>query len=290
MKVWFDTDIGSDIDDAVALAYLLGNPGCELIGISTVSGQPFERAMIASAICKVAGARVPIYVGSEAPLLVAQRQPVAQQARILKNWDHDETFPDVSAVEAMYAAIKENPGEMTLLAVGPMTNVALLLKLHPDVPALLKDTVLMCGEFFRRLPAWGEAEWNALCDPHASAIVYGAENLNLRTVGLDVTCQVAMEADEVAQRFTSPILQVVRDFSRAWFDRADKMIFHDPLAAVSIFRPELLDYARGTVSVELQSERAIGRTYFDPAENGRHEAAKGVRADAFFDEYFRWTN
>lgn len=290
MKIWLDTDIGSDIDDAVALAYLLGKPESALIGISTVSGQARERAMIASAICRAAGARIPIFLGAEMPLLVKQRQPEAQQARILANWPHDETFPDASAVEAMYAAIKAHPGEVTLLAIGPMTNLALLFRLHPDAPGLLKETVLMCGEFFRRLPAWGEAEWNSLCDPHAAAIVYGEEALRLRTVGLDVSCQVSMDMDEVTKRFTSPVLQVVRDFSRAWFDRADRMTFHDPLAAVSIFKPELVDYARGTVSVELQSARALGRTYFDLDEGGRHEAAKAVRADAFFDEYFRHTN
>ncbi len=289
MKIWLDTDIGSDIDDAVALAYLLGKPESELIGISTVSGQALQRAMIASAICKVAKAKVPIFLGAEGPLLAEQRQPVAQQARILEDWPHDEAFPETPAVEAMYAAIKANPKEVTLVAVGPMTNVALLFRLHPDAPGLLKDAVLMCGEFFRKLPAWGEAEWNSMCDPHASAIVYGVENLKLRSVGLDVTALVHLDADEVLQRFTSPILRVVRDFSRAWFDRADRMYFHDPLAAVSVFRPELMKYARGTISVELLSARAAGRTYFDPDVNGRHEIANAVRADAFFEEYFRHT-
>ncbi len=289
VKIWMDTDIGSDIDDAVALAYLLGKPESDLIGISTVSGQARNRAMIASAICKAANAKVPIYVGVEDPILARQHQPEAQQSRILANWPHDEVFPDISAVEAMYAAIRNHPGEVTLVAVGPMTNVALLFRLHPDAPELLKDAHLMCGEFFRRLPTWGEAEWNSLCDPHASAIVYGAKNLKLRSVGLDVTLQVYMNANEVRERFTSPVLRVVSDFSKAWFDRADRMYFHDPLAAVGIFEPGVMDYARGTASVELFSVRALGRTYFDPDENGRHEVAKAVRADAFFEEYFRHT-
>ena len=287
-RIWFDTDIGSDIDDAVALAYLLGNPSCELAGISTVSGQPRERAMIASAICRAAGASVPIYPGAEEPLLTAQFQPEAQQARLLPNWPHDVDFPDVSAVEAMYKAIRAHPGEVTLLAVGPMTNVALLFKTHPDAPSLLKQAVLMCGEFFRKLPAWGEAEWNSLCDPYAAAIVYGARGLKLRSVGLDVTCLVQMERDEVIRRFSTPILAVVRDFAKAWFDRYDRVTFHDPLAAVSIFAPEVMDYAAGEVAVELQSARAMGRTYFAPSEGGRHEVGQSVRADAFFAEYFRY--
>ena len=75
-----DTDIGSDIDDAVCLAYLLANPACDLLGITTVSGEADLRAAIASALCKVAGRSIPIYPGRDEPLLIAQKQPHAPQA------------------------------------------------------------------------------------------------------------------------------------------------------------------------------------------------------------------
>ena len=285
-KVWLDTDIGSDIDDAVALAYLLANPDCELVGISTVSGEAVKRAQIADAIVTAAGRSVPIFVGAEAPLLSKVNQPAAQQATQLTNWPHAATFPQLHAVEAMYAAIKANPGRLTLLAVGPMTNVALLTRMHPDAASLLKSTVLMCGEFFRRLPAWGEAEWNALCDPYAAAMVY--DGLKLRSVGLDVTMQVRMHQDEVAKRFSTGVLRVVYDFAKPWFERIDHITFHDPLAAVSIFTPGVMTCRRGRVSVELASERARGRTYFDEDPAGPHEVGAAVEADAFFQEYFRY--
>lgn len=67
LKVLLDTDIGSDIDDAVALAYLLAQPECELLGITTVSGEAAKRAQLASALCKVAGRDIPIFPGREAP-------------------------------------------------------------------------------------------------------------------------------------------------------------------------------------------------------------------------------
>ena len=76
-KIILDTDIGSDIDDAVCLAYLLSHPDCDLMGITTVSGEPVKRAMLASAICKAVNRNIPIYPGSEAPLLIKQKQPVA---------------------------------------------------------------------------------------------------------------------------------------------------------------------------------------------------------------------
>lgn len=73
-KVILDTDIGSDIDDAVALAYLLKHPQCHLMGITTVSGQPVERAKLASALCIAAGKPdIPIYPGTESPILAAAK-------------------------------------------------------------------------------------------------------------------------------------------------------------------------------------------------------------------------
>ena len=71
-KVILDTDIGTDIDDAVCLAYLLAQPECDLIGITTVTGEPLKRAQMASAQCRVAGVEVPIHVGCDTPLLVKQ--------------------------------------------------------------------------------------------------------------------------------------------------------------------------------------------------------------------------
>ena len=93
-KVLLDTDIGSDIDDAVCLAYLLAQPKCELLGITTVGGEADKRAMLASALCQVAGKQVPIFPGTEEPLLVPQRQRQAPQATALGKWNHDEViFP-----------------------------------------------------------------------------------------------------------------------------------------------------------------------------------------------------
>ena len=76
-KLLLDTDIGSDIDDAVCLAYLLAQKECELLGVTTVTGEAVKRAMMADAMCQVAGREVPILPGLEAPLLIASRQPHA---------------------------------------------------------------------------------------------------------------------------------------------------------------------------------------------------------------------
>src|SRR5215471_2753008 len=124
-KVILDTDIGSDIDDAVCLAYLLAQPQCELLGITTVTGEVEKRAMMASALCKVAGKQIPIYPGVDTPLLVPQKQPKAQQASALDKWDHDTQFPKGEAVEFLRRTIRAHPGEVTLLTIGPLTNIGL---------------------------------------------------------------------------------------------------------------------------------------------------------------------
>jgi inosine-uridine nucleoside N-ribohydrolase len=286
-KILFDTDIGSDIDDAVALAYLLAEPRCDLLGITTVTGEPVQRAKMASAMCKVAGKRIPIYPGCAEPLLVVQGQPHAPQAAALERWPHDTSFPQGQAIEFLRSTIRRHPGEVTLLAVGPLTNIGLLFAVDREIPSLLKRLVLMCGVFTNRLPGVGPREWNAIGDPHATAIVYRSPVAVHRSFGLDVTCQVFMPAAEVRQRFQTKLLQPVLDFAEIWFSKRDRITFHDPLAAVSIFDDAICGFGRGNVDVELTSERLQGLTFWkEDAANGKHEVALQVDAQRFFGQYF----
>ncbi|HEX5691034.1 MAG TPA: nucleoside hydrolase [Roseiflexaceae bacterium] len=286
IKVLLDTDIGSDIDDAVCLAYLLAQPECELMGITTVSGEPERRAMIASAQCQVAGRTIPIFPGAEAPLLGPQRQPHAPQADALVRWPHERTFARGQAIEFMRQTIRQNPGEVTLLAIGPMTNVALLFASDPEIPMLLKSLVLMCGVFTNQLAGVGPCEWNAICDPHAAAMVYRTRVPIHRSIGLDVTCQVTMDANEVRSRFSPPLLKPVLDFAEVWFEVRPEITFHDPLAAATIFDDTLCGYTAGEVDVELSSERLAGLTHWAPGGAATHEIALQVDAARFFSHYF----
>ena len=286
VKILLDTDIGSDIDDAVALAWLLANSDCELLGITTVTGEAQNRAKLASVICRVAGRSIPIFPGAEAPLLIEQKQKQAPQAAALSRWPHEESFPEGKAVEFLREAIRAHPGEVVLLSIGPLTNIALLFALDPAIPGLLKALVMMCGVFSNRAAGFGPLEWNAMLDPHATAIVYHHAVARHRSIGLDVTSQVAMEAEEVRRRFQTPLLRPVLDFSEVWFRHSGKIIFHDPLAAVSVFDPSVCTFETGTVEVELASPRLAGATLWTPDAAGRHEAAFEVKKDLFFERYF----
>ncbi|BAL98367.1 nucleoside hydrolase [Caldilinea aerophila] len=288
MKVLLDTDIGSDIDDAICLAYLLARPDCELLGITTVTGEPEQRAMLASAICKAAGRELPIFPGAPRPLLAAVRQPHAPQAAALERWPHETSFPAGRAIGFMRDVIRSHPGEVTLLTIGPLTNVALLFTLDPEIPHLLKALYMMAGSFARN-DAGMRLEWNALNDPHAATVVYNARPPIHRSIGLDVTLQVRMDADEVRRRFQAPLLRPVLDMAEIWFRERPEIVFHDPLAAAAIFDEQICAYERGVVEVELASARLAGLTHFSPEPGGPHEVAATVDAERFFREYFAVT-
>ncbi len=286
-KVLLDTDIGSDIDDAVCLAYLLAQPECELLGITTVTGEADKRAMMASVLCKIAGKQIPIFPGVEIPLLVPQKQSCAPQAAAVKKWDHDEKFPRGEAVEFLRRTIRENPGEVILLTIGPLTNVGLLFSVDREIPSLLKGLVMMCGVFTNRMPRVGPIEWNACCDPHATAIVYGADVAIHRSVGLDVTLRVVMGADQVKEKFQSDLLRPVLDFAEIWFQEGNIITFHDPLAAATIFDDSICTFKKGNVEVELLSERVKGMTYWKSGvSEAKHQVALGVDVERFFEHYF----
>jgi inosine-uridine nucleoside N-ribohydrolase len=286
VKLIYDTDIGSDIDDALALAYLLAQPECELLGVTTVTGEAERRAMMVSALCKIAGKQIPIYPGVERPLLVPTRQPRSPQADALAKWPHDTTFPHAEAIEFLRRTIRAHPGEVTLLATGPMTNIALLFTIDPDIPSLLNRLVLMCGVFD---PQWSsrEPEWNALNDPHAAEIVFRAPVALHQSVGLDVTTRVTMPVPEFRARCTAPLLQPVLDFASIWSQNYDTITFHDPLAAACVFNSAICTFTSGAVSVELANEKRAGETRWNSADpHPRNQIAFSVEPALFFQEYF----
>ena len=156
----------------------------------------------------------------------------------------------------------------------------------PEIPGLLKSLVLMCGVFTNKLAGMPPFEWNALVDPVAASVVYQAAPRVHRSVGLDVTLQVTLPAAEVRRLLEAPLLRPVLDFAEVWFEHAESITFHDPLAAVTLFDDAVCGFTRGTVEVELKSDRLAGRTYWTADPQGRHEAALDVNPKAFFQSYF----
>lgn len=314
-KVILDTDIGTDIDDALALAYLLYQPRCELVGITTLTGEAGVRAQMASALLKVAHrGGIPVHVGSEECILTEQKERYAPQARMLEKWPHDTDFPCHDAIHFLQKTIREKPGEITLLGISPMSNIARLFLIDPEIPSLLKGLYLMCGKFsewdfrpwsgaaksakedcnkafvpanVRGFMAGGALEMNALIDPYATAIVYQKIAPLHRSIGVDMTHRVTLPRDAFMERCGGhPIFAPILDMAGVWFESSDTVTFHDPLAAVCIFNPAVCQFTRGNVTVELGSTLLKGYTHFQEDPCGKHEVASGVDTGRFFEEYY----
>lgn len=313
IKILLDTDIGTDIDDAMALAYLLMQPKCRLMGITTLTGQADIRARMVSSICRLAGRDdIPIYPGIEECILIPQKEKFAPQSKMLEKWPHKTEFPQNQALHFMQKTIRDNPGEIVLLGVSPMSNIARLFLMDPELPSLLRGIYLMCGKFseyefknwyypdsdgdgpisafephnYSDFMAGGALEMNALIDPYATAVVYGAKCRVHRSVGVDMTHRVTLPMEEFRKRCSHPIFRPILDMAQVWFETKKEVCFHDPLATVCIFNERVCDFTRGNVTVETASEKLRGYTYFEHNKNGIHEIASDVDAGRFFEEYF----
>lgn len=291
VPVLFDTDIGGDIDDAVCLAYLLRQPRCELLGVTTATGNVVQRAALAAEVCRAAGRDdVPVHAGAPGPLLIGPGQPHVPQYEAIAHRPHRLDFPANTAIEFMRRTIRERPGEVTLLAVGPLTNLALLFAADPEIPSLLSQVVLMCGVFTAgNGHGPGAREWNALVDPIATAITFRARPPRFTSIGLEVTTRCRLGAGECRRRFRAAggPLSIVADMAEVWFRGCPEITFHDPLAGAIIFEPDLCRYAEGLVEVETTSQALAGLTIWNPnASEKPHRIAIDVNPDGFFQHYF----
>lgn len=301
IPVLVDTDIGSDIDDALAIAYLALHPSCHLLGITTVSGDVQQRAACAEVILRASEREdVPIHCGRRDPLLVGPGQPKVPQYDKIKHLPHRLDRPENTAVEFLNRTIRSRPGEIVLLTIGPFSNIALLFSTYPDIPYLLKDTVSMAGTFFPsdELGAGSSAqmdkvlaqhvkseyEWNAHVDSTATSMVYRTTRKSHKTLGLDVTVPCRMTVAEVRERFTEEPLKTAMLMAEAWFETRDVLTFHDPLAAAYIFNPDLCEMVKGRIQVDEKD----GKMNFDGGK-GSDSVGRKVVVGRFMEEFFSIT-
>ena len=281
--VLFDTDIGSDVDDAVALALLLASPeAIALRAVTTVAADTVCRARIAARLLALAGRTdVPIAIGEREALLRRQRFPI---------WGHEglglEDGPaapisDEPAPECIVRLAREVPG-LELLAVGPMTNVARALALDPKLPAHLGGLTVMGGHIRRaaigsRVFAPG-IDYNLCSDPEASVAVLGA-GFRTTLVPCDVTLQTWLRPHDLEMLERSgPVGRALVAQIRIW-DPVQRKLFtalggemaednvsflHDPLTALALIDPAPLHFEELRIVTTLA--RGVLRTIeVDPA-------------------------
>lgn len=282
IPVVLDTDIGDDIDDALALALALNSPELNVLAVNTVLQQGDRRADLTYRILEFYGRTdIPVGVGAQTTLLGKPGNNIVKQTEALGPDYHMPDNKRHNGIQLLVDTIMKSPGKVTLVAYGPLTNVALALRAEPRIMRNLDRIVLMNGVFFH--PG---LEYNTYRDAEASAIVYSS-GVPIVTVGLDVTMQCRLTAEHLEEMAASKYENVrfLRRLIGLWQSgKTDQRpILHDPLAILVAFRPSLVDTAQGTVTVETKGAPNVsyGLTVFRQDPAGTVSVAREVRsADA----------
>ncbi len=190
VKIVLDTDIGDDIDDAYALAVLVAQKNVTLLGVTTTFGETAKRAQLTAKLLKVMGhGDVPVHAGREGV------QKIREQYAWAKDY-HSRSIKKEPAVEFLRKTIERNPGEVTVVAIGALTNLADLFTKYPEVKSKLKRIVIMGGAVYvgYNNQAPPVIEWNIRCDPPAAKIVYES-GVPLTMAGLEATTMMQFSVE-----------------------------------------------------------------------------------------------
>jgi purine nucleosidase len=298
-RIILDTDPG--IDDSLAILLALASPEIQLEGLTVVHGNcSMEQGTLnALAVLELAKAEhVPVAKGCELPLV---------QPSLLAPETHGNTglgyaqLPEPGSrpivqhgCDFLVEQIMSNPGEITLVAVGPLTNVALAIRKEPRIVQAVKEVFIMGGAIRHEGNTTPQAEFNTYVDPHAAHIVYHS-GMPITLTPLDVTYQCLLLAEDVArlQKLESPIPPFIADATRFYMEFHDEYqsiqgcVINDPLTLALTFAPELCNYEEYYVDVDLSGGVSMGKTYADfykmTGKPANMKVALGVRPREFIE-------
>ena len=238
MKVVLDTDIGTDIDDAWALAYAVKSPTFDLLGVTISDADTAQRAKLACKLLHRLGR-------TDVPVAVGRKTPAIPPDRIDYQFAWAEDFREYnpiasSASDFLADVIRRYPGGITIIAVGPLQNLGDLVRRHPQVVPLVKRVVLMSGSIGAN--AYGPApvpEWNVKVAIPDAQLVYAA-GWPLTIVPLDSTSYVRLSDEErgTLTKARTPLTVALETLLRLWSDGpASRMTLHDQLAIAEAQSP-----------------------------------------------------
>jgi purine nucleosidase len=251
-KIILDTDIGDDIDDAWALAFVISYKGFTPLGVTITHGNTPGRTPIASKLLHIARRDdIPVFVGRKTNDKVFQQYTWAE--------DFKATRPSKkSAADFIVESVKRYPGEVTLLAVGPLQNLADALRKEPNLGKYVKRVVLMSGCVYGTSYSPGKPvrEWNVYQSTADAQLVYGA-GLPLTIVPLDSTTHVKL-SDQERKRvsdYDSPLTYSLECLYRLWLSSpSERMTLHDQLAVAEAASPGTFFAKRETVPLLVDDE------------------------------------
>ena len=283
-RVVLDTDLGSDVDDALALALLLGSPEVDLLGVTTTYGDTALRARATSRLLELAGVPgpgdpggLPVRAGAGEPLSGAEVWWAGHEGTLLGDLS---TAPTTAvsgpgdAADWVARTAAGAPGEVDLLAIGPLTGVAVALRRHPDLARDLRSLVVMGGRWDGGGAEEGEHNLRSDAVAAAEVLTCGAPTL---VVGLEVTQQVQLGADDVeriaaAGPLGAALAAQVHQWREFWGERWG--VPHDPVTALLLCQPDLLELGPpGRAEVD---DRGVSVHVPDPV--GTVRVATGVDA------------
>ena len=237
-KIVVDTDIGTDVDDALALAFALNSEEIELLAVTVVSSEVKLRSRLAAKILKTWGrSDIPVAAGRSDTFdgRPAYAGPVNQQGVLTA----DDPAPPSNAIDLMIEVIQAYAGQVTLVSIGQLTNVAAAFNQAPELTEQVQRLVMMAGavEHQRKI------EYNVRCDPAAAAYVVDLPVPKI-LIPLDVTTrckyreQYHTELSNAATARAALIWQMIQAWQRA--TGRIEPILHDPLAVAVSFMPDLV--------------------------------------------------
>jgi purine nucleosidase len=267
VPVVLDTDIGTDIDDAYSLAMILESPQLRLRAVTTVSGDAAARARIAAKMLAVSGhPEIPVAAGAQ------DKRDAFAQAQWAANY-HGANLVSTGAVQLLKQAIEREHGRAVILAIGPLTNIAALLRQYPGDKPLIHTIALMGGSIARGYTP-GSApvpEYNVAADAAAAQAVF-ASGIPIAMAPLDVTAQLQLTARERADldALDTPLTEALRQLYTLWdtshipwaprdSDGHAIPTLHDAMAVALLTEPSLCQQARVHVVVTTE-----GKTIVEP--------------------------
>jgi purine nucleosidase len=294
-----DTDPG--IDDSLAFLLALASPEVVIDGITTIHGNASTAQVTTNALSILELAKasnVPVYKGCELPLVQPSllspethgdiglgyaRLPSPQnQARA----EHGSDF--------IIEHIMSHPGEITLVCIGPLTNVALAIRKEPRVIQNVKEVFIMGGAIKHQGNTTPLAEFNTYVDPHAAYMVFHS-GMPIILTPLDVTYQCIVTVDDLNRllKIDSPITKFIADSTRFYmefhdeYQKIDGCVINDPMTLALTFMPEICDYQDLYVDVDISTGVGLGNTFADfynyDKKSPNMKVALGVRPRMFME-------